>query len=148
MVPNLFFSPFFHRKAWYEWAPEPSSDFSGITISAGDNIVLSVTVFSKNSGEAAIVNLSNGQSVTQQLTSDQALCLNDAEWIVEDYRANGNLVPLTNFGSMTFSNAFASNPDGILFDPSGANLVDITQNGKVLTQTSAYGSSVTINYVG
>ena len=69
-------------------------------------------------------------------------------WIVEDYTENGNLVPFTNFGSVTFSNAFASNPDHILFDPSGANLWDIEQNGKMLTQTSANGSSVTIKYIG
>lgn len=133
------------------WYPESAVYLSdSINITGGDNITLSVTAFSANFGQVFILNLTNRQYVIREVTSNWSLCKQDAGWIVEDPSTGKNtgLAPLTNFGSVTFYNAFASNPYGILFDPSGAELWDITQNGKALTQTSASGSSVTIKYVG
>ncbi|KAG9310941.1 concanavalin A-like lectin/glucanase domain-containing protein [Chiua virens] len=48
-------------------------------------ICATVTAYSTTSGAAAIENLTNGQTVTQDITSDYALCEQNAEWIVEDF---------------------------------------------------------------
>ena len=52
-----------------------------------------------------IENTTTGQKVSKDLTSSAALCEENAEWIVEDYEENGALVPLANFGTVTFTGA-------------------------------------------
>lgn len=71
----------------------------------------------------------------------------NAEWIVEDFSSGGSLVPFADFGTVTFTGASASGSSGTV-TPSGATLIDIKQNGKVLTSSSVSGSSVTVEYVG
>ena len=115
------------------------------TISAGDVIKLTVTASSEKSGTAKIENLTNGQTVSEDLTSNAALCLQDAEWIVEDLTEVSGLAPLANFGTVTFTNAEASGTG--TYTPSGAAISDIEQNGQVLTSTSIDGSSVTIEHM-
>jgi hypothetical protein len=42
--------------AWYEWYPASSIDFSGMSISAGDEIKVTVTATSDTSGTATVEN--------------------------------------------------------------------------------------------
>ena len=132
--------------AWYEWYPDYAYDFSGISFSAGDSVKLTVTASSTTSGTAVIENLSTGQTVTQHITSSSALCEENAEWIVEDYEEGDGLVPFADFGTVTFTGASATTGSGSV-GPSGATLIDIEQDGEVLTSASVSGSSVTIRYV-
>lgn len=71
----------------------------------------------------------------------------NAEWIVEDFSSGGSLVPFADFGTVTFTGASASGSSGTV-TPSGATLIDIKQNGEVLTSSSVSGSSVTVEYTG
>jgi len=132
--------------AWYEWYPDYAYDSSGITISAGNVITLTVTATSTKAGTAVITNQSTGKTVTKSLTSSSALCEQNAEWIVEDYEENGSLVPFANFGTVTFSSASATTSSGSI-GPSGATIIDIEQSGKVLTSVTTGSSSVTVKYV-
>ncbi|KAF8557512.1 hypothetical protein OG21DRAFT_1601614 [Imleria badia] len=104
--------------AWYEWYTAPSYDFSGITISAGDVIKLTVTASSETSGTAEIENLFNGQTASKSLTSSTPLCRQNAEWVVEDYAVNNSAVPFADFGTVTFTNAEATGTG--TYTPSGA----------------------------
>ncbi|OSX62515.1 hypothetical protein POSPLADRAFT_1141136 [Postia placenta MAD-698-R-SB12] len=131
--------------AWYEWYPDYAYDFSGISISAGDTIKTTVTATSTTSGTAVIENVSTGQTVTQSLTSSYALCEENAEWIVEDYEENGGLVSFADFGTVTFTDAVATTSSGTQ-GPSGATLIDIEQNGNVLTSASVSSSEVVVKY--
>ena len=133
--------------AWYEWFPSPTNDFSGFTIRAGDNISATVIADSLTSGTATIVNYSTGQEVTKILTSQPALCQENAEWIVEDYTESGGLVPLANFGTVTFTDALAGISTGGV-SPAGATIFNMEQNGRVLTSASTSSSSVTVSYIG
>ena len=105
-----------------------------------------MTASSTTSGTAVIENLSTGQTVTQHITSSSALCEENAEWIVEDYEEGDGLVPFADFGTVTFTGASATTGSGSV-GPSGATLIDIEQDGEVLTSASVSGSSVTIRYV-
>lgn len=105
-----------------------------------------MTASSTTSGTAVIENLSTGQTVNQYITSSSALCEENAEWIVEDYEEGGGLVPFADFGTVTFTGASATTGSGSV-GPSGATLIDIEQDGEVLTSASVSGSSVTIQYV-
>ena len=107
---------------------------------------VTVTAASTKSGTAKIENLTTGKTVTKSITSSSALCEQDAEWIVEDYEESDGLVPFANFGTVTFTSASAGKSSGSS-GPSGATIIDIEQNGNVLTSVSTSSSSVTVKYV-
>ncbi|KIL61661.1 hypothetical protein M378DRAFT_13355 [Amanita muscaria Koide BX008] len=133
--------------AWYEWYPAFAFSFSGITISAGDVIKLTVTATTTKSGTAVIENVTTGVTVSKSLKSAHALCEQNAEWIVEDYSQGGGLVPFCNFGSVKFTSSEATTVSGTLVDPNGATVIDIEQNGVVLTNVTEFPGGVTISYV-
>lgn len=134
--------------AWYEWYPDYAYDFSGISISEGDSIKVTVEASTESTGTATVENLTNGQSVTHKFTGSTQgdLCETNAEWIVEDFESNGSLVSFADFGTVTFTNAEATS-NGRTVGPSGATIMDIRQNDQVLTEASASDDSVTVSYV-
>jgi len=137
---------------WYEWYPDYAYDFStsSISISTGDSISLSIASTSSSKGSVVIKNLTTGKSVTKSLSapsSSSHLGGQNAEWIVEDFEENGGLVPFANFGTVVFSGAKAGTSTGGTASLSGADILDIQQNGKTLTSVSTSGSSVTVSYV-
>lgn len=136
--------------AWYEWYPDYAYDFSGITVSAGDEITMTVTATSKTAGSAVIENLTTGKTVTKTFSGESnALCEYNAEWIVEDFSEDNSLVPFADFGTVTFTGASATTTSGSTVGVSGATIIDIKQNGEVLTDCSTSGSStVTCTYTG
>ena len=128
--------------------------FSGITISAGDSIKMTVTATSKTSGTAVIENLTTGTTVTETFSnvSDGSLCEYNAEWIVEDFSectsANScELVPFADFGTVTFTGASAVK-SGSTVGVTGATIIDIEQDNEILTSCSASSSTVTCTYTG
>lgn len=133
--------------AWFEWFPDFAHDFSGISISAGNSITVSVTATSRTGGTATIVNHSTGQTVSHTFSGQPALCQENAEWIVEDFSEGGGLVPLANWGTVTFTGVSAGTSSGTT-TPAGATIIDMEQNGRVLTSVSASSSSVTVSYTG
>ena len=151
--------------AWYEWYPAAATFFSGISFSAGDSVTVTVKATSKTGGTATIKNNSKGTSVTHTFSGQPSLCQFDAEWIVEDFEENGErflfvlgyivahfverlggLVPFANFGTVTFASATATSASGTT-SPSGATIIDIEQNNKVLTSCSTSSSEVKCSYV-
>jgi hypothetical protein len=133
--------------AWYEWFPAVSFDFSGISVAAGDEIILTVTATTTKSGTAVIENVTTKQTVSKSLTSTSALCLENAEWIVEDFEEGSSLVPFGDFGTVTFTNAVATTVSGTTVTPSGATLIEIEQSNKVLTSVSTSGNNLIVSYV-
>lgn len=136
--------------AWYEWYPEDSYNFD-ITISAGDSIKMTVTATSDTGGSAVIENLTTGESVTETFSDvrDGALCEYNAEWIVEDFEEcegdDCELVPFADFGSIEFTDCEATH-DGETVDTSGATIIEMVQDNKVLVECSASGSTVSCSY--
>lgn len=125
-------------------------DFSGITISAGDSIQMTVVATSKTGGTATIENLTTGTTVKETFSgvTDGSLCEYDAEWIVEDFEEcdpSCELVPFADFGTVTFTDATAL-INGVTTTPADATIIDIEQSGKVLTSCSASSTEVTCTY--
>lgn len=133
--------------AWYEWYPDYAYDFSGISISAGDSIKVTVTASSKTTGTATVDNLTKGKSVTHTFSGgvDGDLCEYNAEWIVEDFEEGSSLVQFANFGTVTFTGASATQ-NGKSVGVTGAQIIDLQQNS-VLTSVSTSSNSVTVKYV-
>ncbi|KAL4787326.1 peptidase A4 family-domain-containing protein [Aspergillus varians] len=134
--------------AWYEWYPDYAYDFSGISISAGDTIKVTVDASSKTAGTATVENVSTGKTVTHTFNGgvDGDLCEYNAEWIVEDFESNGSLVAFADFGSVTFTGAEATK-GGESVGPSGATVIDIKQGNEVLTEVEIESDEVTVSYV-
>ncbi|KAF3764100.1 hypothetical protein M406DRAFT_260106 [Cryphonectria parasitica EP155] len=136
--------------AWYEWYPDYSYDFSGITIAAGDSVKFTVTATSDTSGTAVIENLTTGQTVSETFTgvTDGSLCEENAEWIVEDFEECGTtceFVPFADFGTVTFTSVSAI-ASGTTVTPAEATISDIEQNNVVLTSCSSSSTEVTCTY--
>lgn len=103
---------------------------------------MTVKATSKKAGTATIQNLSTGKSVTHTFSSESnSLCETDAEWIVEDFQSGSSLVPFANFGEFVFTNAKATTTSGTTVGVSGATIIDIRQNNKVLTDCGTSGSN-------
>ncbi|KAF7595466.1 hypothetical protein BBP40_005802 [Aspergillus hancockii] len=134
--------------AWYEWYPDYAYDFTGISFSAGDTVKVTVIATSTVTGNATVENTSTGKKVTHTFNGDVLgmLCETNAEWIVEDYQSGSSLVPFANFGTVTFAGAQATTGETTV-GPASASLMDIKQNGHVLTNSSVTSDSVTVKYI-
>jgi hypothetical protein len=123
--------------------------FSGFSISAGQTIKMTATATSTTAGSVTITNVSTGKTVTHSFTGQTgSLCRTNAEWIVEDFESNGALVPLANFGTVTFTGSSVTTTSGSTVGVSGAEILDIKQGSTVYTDCSTSGSStVTCRYV-
>ena len=126
--------------------PDYAYDFSGISFSAGDEVSISIVADSATSGTTYITNKSNGQSVSQPLTSSASLCQTNAEWIVEDFQQGSSLVPLVDFGTVTFTDSVAKTSGGGSFGPDSGTEIDIVQNGQTHTSVTENGSGLTVTY--
>lgn len=138
--------------AWYEWYPDYAYDFTGLDINTGDVVQLTVTSTTSRAGTAVIENLTSGQKVSQSLSapsSSATLGGQNAEWIVEDFDSNGGQVPFADFGIVQFTNASAGTAKGTSVGTDGADILDISQNGKILTSASIPSDSeVDVQYTG
>ncbi|KAK2463899.1 hypothetical protein APHAL10511_004071 [Amanita phalloides] len=132
--------------AWYEWYPAHAVYLTHFPLGAGDNIRLTVTAYSATTGMAIVENLTNGQKVSQNISSSSPLCRQNAEWVVEDFYSNGVLVPVCNFGTVAFTDASATSISGPDMSPNGATIFIMQQKGRVLTSVSENSSGVTISY--
>ncbi|GAM83865.1 hypothetical protein ANO11243_018550 [Dothideomycetidae sp. 11243] len=138
--------------AWYEWYPDYAYDFSGIDFSAGDVVTVTVKATSKTGGTATIQNQSSGQKVSHTFRNQRSgsLCETNAEWIVEDFEEGDSLVPLVNFGTVVFTNAYATTSSGTV-GVSGAQIVDMSTSGGSsgieATASVSGNSEVVVKYV-
>jgi len=137
-------------KAWSEWFPENSISFHGFPIHSGDEIRLTVTATSPDSGKAKIENLTKKKHVEKVFHSQiTPLCQQNAEWIVEDYQNNeGEDVPVCNFGKVEFTDAYATRTHGHRrVTPDGADILVMQKGDEVITSVHENRNGVTIKYL-
>lgn len=128
--------------AWYEWYPDYAYDFD-IAISAGDVISVSIASSSSSAGTVTLENLTTGETVSKSLTapsSSSDLGGQNAEWIVEDYESNGELVALADFGTVTFTDAVASTSSESV-GTTDATIIEIKSGNSVVTDVTIPSSS-------
>lgn len=126
-------------QAWYEWWPyDPVYYGSELTVSAGDTVRMSVNATSTTSGTSTLENLTTGQHVTTPYSNmGQALCLADAEWIIE---FGGGATEFANFGTWDITNTAASGDSGQA-SADGGRITNVEIDGHVYTNcgTNANG---------
>ncbi len=125
---------------FYEMLPAAANIVTTIPISAGDAIHASLSG-SGSQWTISIMDVTTGQSFTQ--TVSYASSLSSAEWIEEDPSyANGQLMPLDNFGTITFSGA-TTTIGGVSTSLAGAKSQPITLvdgSGNVIASPSTITS--------
>ncbi|EKM49838.1 uncharacterized protein PHACADRAFT_265552, partial [Phanerochaete carnosa HHB-10118-sp] len=125
--------------------PEGIVFIEDFSISTGDNITISVSAQNATSGTVVFINQSTNQTVSLLATSG-TLCMQEADWFVGDFDGPEIPLPFVNFGALNFTGASAETPTGSL-DISGASILDIEQNGTVLTSVLASPSTVDIAFL-
>jgi len=138
----------FSYEAWYEYIPAASIAYTGISVTSGNVIKVTVTKTSTTGGVTTLENVSTGETATHTFSGQTAkLCGDDAEWIVEDFTSGNSLVPFANFGTVTFTAASAI-VGGATVSPAGAdNIVLVSSSDSALTSTTISGNTVTVKYV-
>ncbi|MHB8858638.1 MAG: G1 family glutamic endopeptidase [Thermoleophilia bacterium] len=92
--------------AWYEMYPKFPVTISSVPVAAGDSISAEVSYISNNKFALTITNLTSGKTYTTvQKTRAQR---SSAEWIAEAPSSRKGVLPLTNFGTVSFTAAQAT----------------------------------------
>ncbi len=86
--------------AWYEFYPHPSKVISGLTIHAGD-VVSADVAYSGGRFRVTITDVSTGASFSTSAKVNGAQ-RSSAEWIAEAPSSSGGILPLADFGTVSF----------------------------------------------
>lgn len=141
----------FSYEAWYEYIPQASIAYTGISVTGGNVIKVTVTKTSATGGVTTLENVSTGETASHTFTKQTggSLCGDNAEWIVEDFTEGSSLVPFADFGTVTFTGATAI-VGGETVTAAAAEadtIVLVSSSDASLTTTTVSGSTVTVKYV-
>ncbi|KAG8220641.1 hypothetical protein J3R82DRAFT_2907 [Butyriboletus roseoflavus] len=119
-------------------------------MNVNDTIKVYAVIDSPTFGEVYMQNEASGQVVRHNFTSSAAhpLCEESVAWMVSiDINAANR--PLANFTQLEMTSASASDSNGVLFRPDGANLVDMVnaQTQANITFVQAFVSTLFVTYI-
>jgi hypothetical protein len=127
--------------AWYEMYPKFPTNLS-LAIRPGDSMSGSVTTSGNGSFTLTVTNNTTGQSFTTTQRAKRA-SLFSAEAIAEAPSSSGGVLPLTNFGTVNFSNTLANGSPIGGFNP---DRIDMVSGGvtKATTSSLSGGTSFSV----
>ncbi|HEV2461140.1 MAG TPA: G1 family glutamic endopeptidase [Ktedonobacterales bacterium] len=123
--------------AWYEMYPKFPVNLSN-PVAPGDALSAEVSTNGHGGFTLTISDSKQGWTFTTNQTSKKAR-LGSAEWIAEAPSGSGGVLPLANFGTVSFSNCSA-NGKSISSNPNADEIVMVTSSGTVKAQPSALNS--------
>jgi hypothetical protein len=129
--------------AWFEFFPHPSFLINGLTISPGDHM----TAEARFSGRSFVVTITDATTGASFSTSSKVRGAqrSSAEWIAEAPSSSGGVLPLANFGTVSFSSSAAtiSGTPGTIgsFGNAVQQITMVTSSGTVKAQPSALSTS-------
>ncbi|HEV8194016.1 MAG TPA: G1 family glutamic endopeptidase [Ktedonobacterales bacterium] len=123
--------------AWYEMYPKFPVNLSN-PVQPGDQMSAEVRVSGRGNFTLTISNTTRGWTFTTNQKSAKAK-LGSAEWIAEAPSSSGGVLPLANFGTVSFTSCSA-NGLSISSNPNPDAIVMQTSSGTVKAQPSALGS--------
>jgi hypothetical protein len=128
--------------AWYEFYPHPSFLISGLTIHPGDHMTAQAN-FNGRSFVVTITDTTTGLSFSTSAKVRGAQ-RSSAEWIAEAPSSSGGILPLANFGTVSFSASTATigGTTGTIgsFGTAVQQITMVTSSGTVKAQPSALSS--------
>jgi len=129
--------------AWYEFYPHPSFLINGLTVHPGDHM----TAEANFNGRAFVVTITDTTTGLSFSTSSRVHSAqrSSAEWIAEAPSSSGGILPLANFGTVSFSSCTAtiSGSTGTIgsFGASVQQITMVSNSGAVKAQPSALSGS-------
>ena len=123
--------------AWYEMYPKFPVNLSN-PVSPGDSFTAEVKYNGGSSFTLTISDTTRGWTFSTNQTSRKAR-RGSAEWIAEAPSSSGGVLPLANFGTVSFSNCTA-NGVSISSNPNPDAITMVTSTGSVKAQPSGLGS--------
>lgn len=99
-----------YTDVWHEWYPNIALYYDEFVVNPGDVLVASVNATSPKRGICIVENQTSGQSVTTTVSAPKSTATLqgvNAEWVVEDFQSENNLVPFTGFNSIQFGGCVA-----------------------------------------
>jgi hypothetical protein len=139
--------------AWVEMFPAYPANLS-MKVQPGDTISASVTGSGSGQFTLSITDTPKGGGATESFTTTQSLpgaAQSSAEWIVEAPSSGFGVLPLANFGSVTFSSAsYAVNGGAASAIPAAAsyaiNLVNYSGTQASTSALNSSGTGFTVTY--
>src|SRR5881296_4533327 len=129
--------------AWFEFYPHPSFLINGMAITPGDHMTAQAS-FSGRSFTVTITDTTTGASFSTSAKVRSAQ-RSSAEWIAEAPSSSGGILPLANFGTVSFSSCTAtiSGTTGTIgsFGAAVQQITMVTSSGTVKAQPSALSGS-------
>jgi hypothetical protein len=143
-----------YYSVWYEMLPQTAVTITNMILSPGDTITASIDLLDPVQDEWAIriTDATNGQEFIQSCCIIYNSSMLTGEWVVERPTVANQLSPLADFGSITFTDAYAkvSNSVGVMgsfpiskFTMHNNQYVALT----TVSSISANGSSFTVDYL-
>lgn len=123
---------------FYEWLPG-SVEVPNLIVKPGDTITIVLRATSTTSGSYTIINRTTGEKVSQSLSRQPEICLNSAEWIVEDNDLDVH--PFPDYGTITFD-AATYIMNGQTNYPSGSTSDALDSNGDQWADCSTAAQTV------
>ena len=122
--------------AWFEMFPGPSENYSN-TVRAGDHFNATVTFLGGENFSLFIADTTQGWSHTTNASLGSTPALSSAEAIAEApcCTASGGILPLTNFGTMSFSGTTANG--AAIGNASPEEIVMVDSQGRAKDSISA-----------
>ncbi len=129
--------------AWFEFYPHPSFLINGMAITPGDHMTAQAS-FSGRSFTVTITDTSTGASFSTSARVHSAQ-RSSAEWIAEAPSSSGGILPLADFGTVSFSSCTATvngTPGTIGSFVSSVQVITMVSNsGAVKAQPSSLSGS-------
>src|SRR6266702_2010355 len=129
--------------AWYEFYPHPSFLISGLTVRPGDHMTAEAS-FNGRSFTVTIMDASTGVSFSTSARVRSAQ-RSSAEWIAEAPSSSGGILPLADFGTVSYSSCTATvngTPGTVGSFGSSVQVITMVSNsGAVKAQPSSLSSS-------
>lgn len=132
---------------FFEELPNSSENIPTVTVSAGDKVSASITEVATGEWNISINDLTNGESYSNTVYYNSSE--SSAEWVEEAPSDGSSIIPLDEFGSVTFTGG-STVENGKTVSISGSNAQVLTMDngaGQALTATSALqnnGGSFTV----
>jgi hypothetical protein len=127
--------------SFYEQLPNTSQTVPNLSVSAGDTITASIKEVATGEWSISIEDITNGESYTNTVAYSSSE--SSAEWIEEAPSDGNTIVPLDQFGSVTFTGG-STTENGDTVSIAGSNAQSLTmddEEGQALATTSALSSS-------
>jgi hypothetical protein len=144
--------------AWYEFYPSPMYEITSVPIVPTNVISASVTYIGSHEFTLSLTDVTTGATFSKTIT-DTSAKMTSAEWIVEAPSSNSGILPLADFKTAKFGNAYTSVPStcyatvGTTTGPIGnfgtavQTINMVTNRGVLKDSTSALSTDGTSFYV-